>query len=221
MSLRFPACRVAGGSCEQPKRKEPEMAKEKTKERKEAKERKVKRKQDGVIYITPLKTAHARAGARERRVSAAACQRGGRARAAALRQKEQGDGEPLRPRRLRLLLAQAVGKDGACGAFVFPRPEKSQRIFSGLQTKGETGVGAYSERQLVAVKRVFAHYCRGGMWLAGVQGNRVGRPPQAKPRRGVWQIFDKRRNDETRARQGTAKATSAAEDAGNAKPLRR
>ena len=43
------------------------MAKEKTKERKEAKERKVKRKQDGVIYITPLKTAHARAGAHARR----------------------------------------------------------------------------------------------------------------------------------------------------------
>ena len=43
------------------------MAKEKAKERKEAKERKVKRKQDGVIYITPLKTAHVCAGAHARR----------------------------------------------------------------------------------------------------------------------------------------------------------
>ena len=135
--------------------------------------------------------------------------------------REKGKGKEVKPGAYRTDLFARAGAHVRGALLVFPRPEKSQRIFSGLQTKGKTGVGAHSERQLVAVKRVFAHYCRGGMWLAGVQGNRVGRPPQAKPRRGVWQIFDKRRNDETRARQGTAKATSAAEDAGNAKPLRR
>jgi hypothetical protein len=52
----FPARRVPRGSCEQPERKEPEMAKEKTKERKKRskrKERKVKRKQAGGLYVNP------------------------------------------------------------------------------------------------------------------------------------------------------------------------
>ena len=59
------------GSCEQPERKEPDMAKEKTKERKKRskrKERKVKRKQDGGLFINPLgNTARVREGAHARK----------------------------------------------------------------------------------------------------------------------------------------------------------
>ena len=57
-----PLRRVSQGSYEQPKGKEPEMAKEN--ERKEAKER--KRKQDGGLFINPLAIprAHARAHTR-------------------------------------------------------------------------------------------------------------------------------------------------------------
>ena len=70
--------------------------------------------------------------------------------------------------------APQLAQDGLAEAHIFPRPEKSQKFFRRLQTKGEIDNDRTWTGEVVALNRGFARCRRGDMWPPALQGNRVG-----------------------------------------------